>query len=282
MGEPNHGKPAAVAVNRSEVRRLRLFDLEHVTHQTDGQEWIAHWHDEWSFGAVVEGECQCSVAGRPFVAHDGDLIAIAPGVVHTGALTARPDSRSVRVIMLYVPPAWLESAGIAVPARSGFVNAPTLTRAARNLDAPLDAQAWLRKAVPAMAKVLRMRPGDSVDPMPTPAVRSLFARVQVAIRGGERTVAGLARRSAVSRERMHRAMKQWIGMTPSAYLRAVRLHRAKQLVLSGAPVASVAAECGFADQAHFTRWFRRTFGYTPGDLARASLPLRVVGLAQRT
>jgi AraC-like DNA-binding protein len=65
-------------------------------------------------------------------------------------------------------------------------------------------------------------------------------------------------------------MTQWIGMSPTDYLRAVRLHRAKQLVLDGSPVATVAAECGFADQAHFTRWFRRTFGYTPGDLIQAS------------
>ncbi|WP_093443699.1 helix-turn-helix domain-containing protein [Variovorax sp. 770b2] len=39
----------------------------------------------------------------------------------------------------------------------------------------------------------------------------------------------------------------------------------------GESVAAVAADCGFADQAHFTRWFRRTFGYTPGDLVQASL-----------
>ncbi|EJE51387.1 DNA-binding domain-containing protein, AraC-type, partial [Acidovorax sp. CF316] len=38
----------------------------------------------------------------------------------------------------------------------------------------------------------------------------------------------------------------------------------------GEPAAAVAAECGFADQAHFTRWFRRSFGYTPGDLLQAA------------
>lgn len=41
------------------------------------------------------------------------------------------------------------------------------------------------------------------------------------------------------------------------------------MVIDGEPVAAVAAECGFSDQAHFTRWFRRTFGYTPGDLVHA-------------
>jgi transcriptional regulator GlxA family with amidase domain len=59
-------------------------------------------------------------------------------------------------------------------------------------------------------------------------------------------------------------------MSPAEYLRAVRVLRARQLLLDGAPIARVAAEGGFADQAHFTRCFRRAFGYTPGDVVRAT------------
>jgi AraC-like DNA-binding protein len=66
-----------------------------------------------------------------------------------------------------------------------------------------------------------------------------------------------------------RVLKLRLGMAPTEYLRGVRIHRAKHMVTEGVAVASVAVECGFADQAHFTRWFRRTFGYTPGDLAQA-------------
>ena len=86
------------------------------------------------------------------------------------------------------------------------------------------------------------------------------------------TVSGLARCCEVSRERVHRVVTKRLGIAPRDYLRAVRLHRAKTLLLEGEPITSVAADCGFADQAHFTRWFRRTFGYTPGDLVDAALP----------
>lgn len=262
-----------MALNRSEVRRLRLFDLEQVRHHRHGQEWVPHWHDEWSFGAIVEGECRCSVAGRPFLAQAGDLIAIAPGVVHTGALTASAHSGAALVMMLYVPTEWLEQSGLARPPCSGKARAPTLTREARNLTTPEDVQAWMRRAIPSLAKALR--PGAMAmamaagEPLPTDAVRELIERVQSAVLSGEQTVAGLARHCDVSRERIHHVLKKWIGMSPSDYLRAVRLHRAKQLVMDGEPAAAVAAECGFADQAHFTRWFKRTFGYTPGDLAQA-------------
>jgi AraC-like DNA-binding protein len=33
--------------------------------------------------------------------------------------------------------------------------------------------------------------------------------------------------------------------------------------------ARVAAEVGFADQAHLTRWFRRCYGLTPGAYSLA-------------
>lgn len=263
-------KPAAVALNRSQVRRLRLFDLEHVVHRTDGQEWVPHWHDEWSFGAIVDGTCRCSVAGRHVVPSAGDLVAIAPGVVHTGALSAGPGGRQVQVVMLYVPTDWLLHAGLGVPRCSGVAHAPSLARAARRLHSAADAQAWLRRAVPAMAEALLGHADASDDPMPSAAVRRLLQRVQQGVQSGEQSVGGLAHRCAVSRERMHRVIKRWLGMAPVDYLRAVRLHRARHLLLGGQPAAAVAAECGFADQAHFTRWFRRSFGYTPGDLAHAS------------
>jgi AraC-like DNA-binding protein len=249
---------------------MHLFDLEQVRHQQEGQEWVPHWHTEWSFGAITQGECRCTVAGRPFLPRAGDLIAIAPHTVHTGVLTASSESKSVWVMMLYVPSVWLLREGLTPPARSGLVPVPTLARQARNLASVDDVQAWLRKAVPKLSKALKPISTAPLDPVPTDAVRTLMERVQSAVLSGACDVSGLARQCGVSRERIHQVMKRWIGMSPSDYLRTVRLHRAKDMLLNGQPVASVAAACGFADQAHFTRWFRRAFGYTPGDLVHAS------------
>lgn len=258
-----------MALRRSEVRRLRVFDLEQVRHHQEGQEWVPHWHDEWSFGAVIRGECRCSVAGTPFVAREGDLIAIAPGVVHTGALLACAPGEGVTVMMLYVPPSWLQVAGLEAPTRSLRLASPGLAQAAQGLERPEQVLDWLRRVVPLLAAAPEGSSGLVPDPLPSPAVRALMARVQTAVLSGEQTVAGLARQCAVSRERLHRVVCRWLGMSPAAYLRAVRIHRARQLLLEGASVASVALECGFADQAHFTRWFKRTFGYSPGDLLQA-------------
>ena len=261
-----------MALNRSEVRRIHLFDLEQVRHRHEGQEWVPHWHPEWSFGAIVKGECRCTVAGRPFRARAGDVIAIAPHTVHTGALTASAECSGVLVMMLYVPSAWLLREALSPPARSGSIRAPTLTRQARNLTSVDDVQNWLRKAVPRLSSALKPTSTAPLDPIPTDAVRALMECIRSAVLSGDWNVSGVAKQCGVSRKRVHQVMTRWIGMSPSDYLRTVRLHRAKDMLLQGQPVATVAAACGFADQAHFTRWFRRAFGYTPGDLVQASAP----------
>lgn len=63
-----------------------------------------------------------------------------------------------------------------------------------------------------------------------------------------------------------------IDQTPAAYLRAVRLQRAKELLAAQQPgyrsVASIAAACGFNDPSTFTRAFTRAFGSSPTRWAR--------------
>jgi AraC-like DNA-binding protein len=48
-----------------------------------------------------------------------------------------------------------------------------------------------------------------------------------------------------------------------------RIGMAVELMLSSdAPLSEIAINCGFADQAHFSRQFRRTTGYTPSTWRR--------------
>lgn len=61
-----------------------------------------------------------------------------------------------------------------------------------------------------------------------------------------------------------RAFRLSFSMPPHAYVRAVRLARARELLLdSDEQVSWIAMACGFADQAHFSRVFRREMGCTP-------------------
>ena len=79
----------------------------------------------------------------------------------------------------------------------------------------------------------------------------------------------LAAEVGLSSAHFSRAFKETVGQPPHRFLLAQRLERARRLLETGAQLSDVAARTGFADQAHFTRHFKRQFGVTPGALRRA-------------
>ena len=78
----------------------------------------------------------------------------------------------------------------------------------------------------------------------------------------------LAKRAGLNRFEALRAFKKRYGLPPHAYQLCLRVHHARDLLLEGASPADVAARCGFADQSHFTRHFKRFYGITPAHYAR--------------
>jgi AraC-like DNA-binding protein len=66
-----------------------------------------------------------------------------------------------------------------------------------------------------------------------------------------------------------RLFTKHLGLTPHAYLTQVRIAKSRQLLRLGAPVAQVALDVGFADQAHFTKRFKQVTGTTPALYARS-------------
>ena len=78
----------------------------------------------------------------------------------------------------------------------------------------------------------------------------------------------LARKVGLSRFQALRAFKRRYGLPPHAYQLAVRLGQARQLLSEGSAPVDVALRCGFGDQSHFNRHFKRTYGLTPLHYAR--------------
>jgi transcriptional regulator GlxA family with amidase domain len=84
-------------------------------------------------------------------------------------------------------------------------------------------------------------------------------------------VRDLADAVGLSVSRLSYLFRQTVGMTPSAYLHARRMVRARILVeRTTLPVAEVMAQVGVSDPSHFARDFRDAHGFSPRTL-RAQL-----------
>ncbi|MFS4416647.1 helix-turn-helix domain-containing protein [Maribacter sp. 2307ULW6-5] len=84
-------------------------------------------------------------------------------------------------------------------------------------------------------------------------------------------VDALANAMALSRTQLFRKMKALTKKSPQQYLRFVRLDKAKKLLQSkqrDLNVSEVCYEVGFASKSHFTRAFKKEFGFCPSELVK--------------
>jgi AraC-like DNA-binding protein len=87
---------------------------------------------------------------------------------------------------------------------------------------------------------------------------------------GEIPVARIAAEVGWSQKHLIRRFTEQIGLGPKASARVLRFNRAVEMISrTGAGLADVSAACGFYDQAHLNREFRRFAGTTPGTLSAA-------------
>jgi AraC-like DNA-binding protein len=104
-------------------------------------------------------------------------------------------------------------------------------------------------------------------PQPSPEVTQAW---HLLVRsGGRSTIRGLARQVGWSHKHLITRFKQQVGVAPQMAARLVRLMIVWRHLDGERSWARIAAECGYADQAHLTREFRRFTGTTPGALVTA-------------
>jgi transcriptional regulator GlxA family with amidase domain len=81
------------------------------------------------------------------------------------------------------------------------------------------------------------------------------------------TVIELARAAGLSTAHLTRLFRDGTGVTPGAFLRALRMTRARLLLeRTNLSVAEVMAQVGIGDRSHFTRDFQRAHGVAPSTV----------------
>ena len=105
----------------------------------------------------------------------------------------------------------------------------------------------------------------------SPRIRRVQEFVEVHV-GEAMCLDDLADIAGLSRYHFSRVFREETGQTPWAFVRDVRIERAKELLADGHSPTEAAHEAGFFDQSHLTRVLRRFDGRTPGEIRDADQP----------
>ncbi len=101
---------------------------------------------------------------------------------------------------------------------------------------------------------------ECVDTSPAPSLVTDFVLRARETRGGLRAM-------HCSKARMlQRACRRWLGLRPKTFLRIERAWAARSASHAGQPLAEIAADLGYSDQAHLSRELRILLGVTPRSL----------------
>lgn len=84
--------------------------------------------------------------------------------------------------------------------------------------------------------------------------------------GQDHTVESLAHRAAMSRSAFAAHFSDQFGVSPMAFVRDLRMHRAATMLrTTSLPVATVARRVGYASRSHFSGTFTEVFGAPPSE-----------------
>lgn len=266
---------------RSSDGRVEAMHARFCTHT-----YHRHSHETYSFGVTEAGIQSFRCRGGEHTSAAGMVMAFNPDDPHDGHAADREGFiyRMVHVLPDAVEEVLADSTGgrrrlplFALPVIRDESVAWSLRRlhAALPDGTPLELDERLGAAVLAVARSASTAAtrGPAGERLRAPAAAQVAGRVRALLDEAFAEDLGadaLAAAAGCSRYVVYRAFETVHGLAPSEYQRQRRLRTARGLLAAGRGPAEVAAEVGFADQAHLTRWFVRSFGVTPGTYARAA------------
>lgn len=237
-----------------------------------------HVHDHYVFGLVKQGKRRLACGGIEYEAHPGDLLLFNPAEAHgCTQLSEEP----------------LEYWGLNIPkemmvqAAHGFTQAGVLPMFSPSVIADEEAadrfcalhQAIMNDASTAdhaeqflqLIEHLSTWYGDGQSEDDTSMTggtrRDVVEKACTYIQNHcceQVSLDTLCAYANVGKSTLMRAFVKEKGITPYLYVESMRIEHARTLLERGVTLADAAAQTGFADQSHFSHYFKRITGLTPG------------------
>ncbi|SHO54340.1 AraC family transcriptional regulator [Vibrio quintilis] len=232
-----------------------------------------HWHDELAIGLIEDGAEGLFYRGQNIVVPKNHIIAINPSEIHTGYASC---DEGWRYRMFYFDLATIyqkfDKSGLPVDPvlDASVIHDFELLTELKQLHLALENTSFDLTKDSLFAVVLEKlftrygsiksnyNSGKTDD-------RSAWITREYLLDNWHLNVSleQLEGETGQSKFKLIRAFKQAYGITPHQFLLLVKTHKAKQLLARGNSCVETSLACGFYDQSHFNRNFKRAFGITP-------------------
>lgn len=273
----------ALRIAHGAFGRVALLDMD--------ESLVRHAHPHCHVLLKVEGaDTQFVVSDAVYPLTDATAVLVNGWQPHS--YVHNPERPRTVILALYIEPEWLTAfrPGWAASGAPGFFSHPSgdvsphIRNLAMNLAADMVARPEARAAHEALLSDLMIAVIERFTPW-----RSFPASIrEMSARGGDwrirkaaasmRSEAGrdaaldsFARDAGLSRSHFFRLFEASVGVPPKVYLNVVRMEKAVDAVLNrSVNISEISHQLGFAEPAHFTRFFRNHSGVSPREFRNVS------------
>ncbi|GEN98929.1 AraC family transcriptional regulator [Novosphingobium sediminis] len=260
---------------------LQGSGVERIEAQLRAGAFSPHRHDTYTIAVTTTGVQSFNYLGQRWQSLPGQAVILHPDEVHDGYCS---DHTGFSYRAAYLPPAHVQTVigGAALPFLAAGVSTDAdLVAATLGLIAMCTAEVDLfgyQDALHQFVSALQRCEGGP-PPVRRNANREAVMRVREfldSVPAPGTNLDQLEELAGYDRWQLSRDFRALLGTSPYRYLQCRRLERARQLLGNGLGLAAAAHEAGFADQSHFGRVFRRTFGTTPLAWHRSGQPRTII------
>jgi AraC family chemosensory pili system transcriptional regulator ChpD len=233
-----------------------------------GHSFAPHFHDEFVVSLNLKGDERIKLDGKALEADEGAVTLYNPSQVQSShCLASRWQIASMYVDPGFIVKAFVLSANTVFD-RSVLLHRGAARRMAAAIDKALDAEVCNSEALEGLVQTLDefLELAGSQSARMSHHVPDALRRVadRLSEAAPAPSLAELSVEADLTAVQLVRAFKRVFGLPPFAWALARRLNETRKRLERGEAIAHVAADLGFADQAHLTRRFRAAYGAPPG------------------
>ncbi len=248
------------------------YGVEFLEAWFQGKAYQKHRHDTYAICLTISGVQAFNYRGNSEISTPGQVVVLHPDETHDG-YAGTEEGFGYR--QLYVEPALIFEAMQIMcthPCSLPFVRTPVvlnqklsaaIINAFQSTREPLAIDSLI---VQLAEGLMEADPGCKRVPRPRHLDLAALKRVRQYLDIQKTRIVHSVELEAVTgltRYDLARQFRIMCGTSPYRYLLMRRLDFAREQISQGRSLVEVAIEAGFADQAHFSRMFKATFGLTP-------------------